>query len=151
MYKIYQVEYGDDLDIIANKEGSTIQELIDINGLNGRDLMAGELIIVPNRNNGSDMFIKYSVKNGDTLYMIAKDNGINIDLLALLNGLNKDDYIYPNQEIIIPKENVMIYITKKGDTIDTILNNFETSLEDLKKSNKIYLEEDQLIAYKRDN
>lgn len=151
MYKIYQVEYGDDLDIIANKVGSTVQELIEINSLNGRDIMAGELIIVPNRNNENDMFIKYIVKSGDTLYMIAKNNGVNINLLAILNGLNKDDYIYPNQEIIIPKENVMIYITKKGDTIDTILNKFGTTLEDLRKSNKIYLEEDQLIAYKRDN
>ena len=149
MYKIYQIEYGDTIEKIASKVGSTVEELNYINGLNGKEIFAGDLIIVPNKTNGNDMFVKYQIKNGDTLYMIAKNYGINADTLSILNGLNKDDYIYPNQEIIVPRENVMIYVTKEGDTMDTVLNNFDTNLEELKKqNNNIYLKEDQLLVYK---
>ena len=152
MYKIYQVEYGDDLDKIAFKVGSTIEELENINGLNGRNIMVGELIIVPNKNNMNEVYMKYQVKKGDTLYTIAKNYELDMDTLSSLNGLNKEDYIYPNQELIIPKENVQIYLTKKGDTIKKVLDNFNTTLDILQKdNNKIYLEEDQVIIYKRDN
>ena len=149
MYKIYQIEYGDTIEKIASKVGSTVEELNYINDLNGKEIFAGDLIIVPNKTNKNDVFVKYQIKNGDTLYMIAKNYGINADTLSILNGLNKDDYIYPNQEIIVPRENVMIYVTKEGDTMDTVLNNFDTNLEELKNQNSnIYLKEDQLLVYK---
>lgn len=152
MYKIYQVGYGDTIDVIATKVNSTVDELNKINGFDGTKIMMGDLIIVPNKKNNDDIFVKYQIKNGDTLYMIAKNYGINSNTLALLNGLNKDDYIYTNQEIIIPRENVKVYITKEGDTIDTVLNNFNTTIEELKKqNNNIYLEEDQLMVYKDNN
>ena len=151
MYKIYQVEYGDDLNKIASKVGSSIEELDNINGLNGRNIMVGELIIVPN-NKSNNIFMKYKIKNGDTLSLIADTYGVSVDTLAALNGLNKANYIYPNQEIIIPKENVNIYVTKKGDTIETLLNTFDTTLEKLQDNNKnIYLQEDQIVILKKDN
>lgn len=152
MYKIYQVEFGDTIDSIASKVGTTVEDLIKINGMNGNSLMAGDLIIVPNPNNNNEMFIKYNVQNGDTLYMIARNYNIDLDTLTSLNGLNKEDYIYPNQDLIIPKENINIYITKKDDTINTLLKNFNITYDDLLKNNdNIYLKEDQLIIYKKEN
>lgn len=154
MYKIYQVEFGDTIDSIASKVGTTVEDLIKINGMNGTSLMAGDLIIVPSPNSDSnnEMFIKYNVQNGDTLYMIARNYNIDLDTLTSLNGLNKEDYIYPNQEIIIPKENILMYVTKDGDTIQTILDNFNITLDKLMMdNNNIYLKEDQLIINKRDN
>lgn len=152
MYKIYQVGYGDTIEGIADMIGTSVEELIKINGFNGNKLTMGDLIIVPNKNNTNDIFIKYQIKNGDTLYMIAKNYSIDPKTLAILNGLDIDDYIYPNQEIMIPNSNIDIYITKKGDTVDTLLNNFNITIDKLKADNKdIYLEENQLIIYKRDN
>ena len=154
MYKIYQVEFGDTIDSIASKVGTTVEDLIKINGMNGNSLMAGDLIIVPSPNSDSnnEMFIKYNVQNGDTLYMIARNYNIDLDTLTSLNGLNKEDYIYPNQEIIIPKENILMYVTKDGDTIQTILDNFNITLDKfMMDNNNIYLKEDQLIINKRDN
>ena len=152
MYKIYQVGYGDTMESIADMVGTSVEELIKINGFNGNKLTMGDLIIVPNKNNTNDIFIKYQIKNGDTLYMIAKKYNVDPKTLAILNGLDIDDYIYPNQEIMIPNNNIDIYITKKGDTVDTLLNNFNITVDKLKSDNKdIYLEENQLIIYKRDN
>ena len=151
MYKIYQVGYGETIESIADMVGITIDELNEINGFNGKEVMMGDLIIVPNKNN-SEIFNKYLIKNGDTLYMIAKNYNVNPKTLAILNGLDMDDYIYPNQEIIIPNDNIDIYVTKNGDTMETLLNNFNTTLERLEKDNKnIYLQENQIIIHKRDN
>ena len=64
----------------------------------------------------NDYFTTYTVNSGDNLYAIARRYNINPTLLAALNGLNMDDYIYPNQKIMIPKSGYSFYITKDGDT-----------------------------------
>ena len=57
--------------------------------------------------NGTDDFNNkfeyYTISKGDSLYGIARRYNINPELLAGLNGLSMDDYIYPDQEILIPK------------------------------------------------
>lgn len=150
MYKIYQVEYGDTIDIIANKTSTTSDNIKKINGFNSdKDLVVGSLIIVPKNNN--EYFKTYIVQSGDSIYSIAKLYNIDPSTLLMLNGLNKSDYIYPNQELTIPSDDIDIYITKDGDTIDYIINNFGISAEELNKENeKIYVLEDQLIIHKKD-
>ena len=69
--------------------------------------------------------------------------------MALLNGLELNEYIYPDQELLVPKEGVRIYITKENDTIDEISNKTNISKEDLVNLNeKIIVVPDQLIIYK---
>ena len=93
----------------------------------------------------------YEIKKGDTLYQISKEYNVNTKLLAELNGLNLDDYIYPGQTILVPKKNVSYYITKEGDTLDTVSNIFDVSEKDILDDNEtIYLKEGQMIYYKRD-
>ena len=149
MYKIYQIEYGDTIDIIANKTGTTPQNIKDINGFTGdSDLVVGSLMIVPKKEN--QLFETYTVKQGDSIYSISREYNINPDTLLLLNGLKKDEYIYPNQELMIPSSDIMVYVTREGDTIDTILENFGIDADTLDSENdKIFLEEDQLIVHRK--
>ena len=99
----------------------------------------------------SPYYNSYEIKKGDTLYQISKEYNINTKLLAQLNGLDLDDYIYPGQILLIPKKNVSYYITKDGDTLDTVSNVFDISEKELVDSNKtIYLKEGQMIYFKRD-
>lgn len=65
----------------------------------------------------SPYYSLYEIKKGDSLYKISKEFNVNTKLLAELNGLNMDDYIYPQQVLLIPKRDVSYYITKDGDTI----------------------------------
>ena len=147
MYKIYQIEYGDTLDIIASKTNTTVDNLKTINGIDEDDIMVGNLIIVPS---GDELFESYIVKNGDTIYSISKTYDISFDTLLKLNGLNKDDYLYPGMEITIPRDNTNIYITKYNDTLGDILNNLNIDIATLmKENNKIYVTEDQLIVHKK--
>lgn len=150
MYKIYQIEYGDTLDTIASKTNTTVDDIKAINGIkDDTDIGAGNLIIVPNKVN--DFFTTYVVKNGDTLYSISRMYNIDADTLLKLNGLDKADYIYPNQEIIIPNEGVLAYITKTNDMISDVLNNLGVDLMTLaRENNKIYVLEDQLMVHKKE-
>ena len=94
MYKIYKVTTGDTLESIAKKFNTTVRELQDING---KDYISfGEMIIVPNNQN-DDWFDTYIVQKGDNLYAIAQKYNISLIDLLNINGLDKDDYIYPNQ------------------------------------------------------
>lgn len=151
MYKIYQIEYGDNLDTIAFKTNTTVDELKRINGIDDTyEIGVGNLIIVPN--NKDNIFTTYIVENGDTLYSIARALNIDVDLLVKLNGLNKGDYIYPNQEMIIPNKNVKLYITKENDTVANVLDVLGVDINTLaNENNKIFVVEDQLMVHKESN
>ena len=92
----------------------------------------------------------YKIKKGDTLYQISKKYNVNTKLLAELNGLNLDDYIYPDQELLIPKKDVSYYITKEGDTLSNICGMFNQDETDIINQNKtIYLSPGQMIFFKQ--
>ena len=100
-------------------------------------------------NDSGTYFEYYKIKSGDTLYAIAKKYNINPELLASLNGLNSNDYIYPDQMILIPKSSYSYYITKSGDTLDNVANIFNISVDDMLKQNEvIYLLDGQLLVKK---
>jgi membrane-bound lytic murein transglycosylase D len=98
----------------------------------------------------SPFYIVYKIKKGDTLYKISKEFNVNTKLLAELNGLNIDDYIYPEQMILVPKKNVSYYITKDGDTLDIVSKIFNVKQEDIILANEtIYLMPGQMIYYNK--
>ena len=91
----------------------------------------------------------YTIKSGDNLYQISKKYNINPELLSALNGLNLTDYIYPGQVLMIPKSGFSYYLTKSGDTLETVANTFDSSISQLLNDNKvIYLLDGQLLVKK---
>ena len=111
------------------------------------DIRKDEGIITPQ--NASNYFEYYVIKKGDTLYNIARKYNINPELLTSLNGLNDSDYIYPNEVLLIPKSNYSYYITKDGDTLDSVINLFGQDRENFFKNNKtIYLLSGQMLVNK---
>ena len=90
----------------------------------------------------------YTVKKEDTIYKIANNNNMDYNLLLKINGLEKDDYIYPNQTILLPRKDNNMYLTKKNDTIKSLLNNLNIDINKLLEyNNDIYLEEEQIIIF----
>lgn len=148
MYRVYQVQTGETLDSIANRFNTTVQNLKTINGIQNDSvfLRPGSFLIVPMVD---DRFTTYVVKKGDNLYAVAREYGVDYDLLLRLNGLEKTDIIYPNQEILIPNKNYKFYVTEEGDTLSSVANSVNLNPMDLVNQNEtIYLEQDQLIIYK---
>ena len=150
MYRIYQVEYGDTINSIARKTNTTSENIKNINGINNdSELVVGSLIIVPKES--EQLFKNYKVKQGDSIYSIAKFHNVDPDTLLLLNGLSKNEYIYPNQEIIIPDKDIIVYVTKSGDTVDGIITNLGIDANTFNKENgRIFVLEDQLVVHKKE-
>lgn len=98
--------------------------------------------------NETKYFDTYIIKEGDTLYDIAQKNNIDLNMLAQINGILTYDYLYPNQEIMIPKSNVKLYITKQGDTLQNVASSINQTLNNIVDNNSsIYLLPDQLLVY----
>lgn len=147
MYRIYQVESPDTLESIASKLNTDVETLKNINGIKGNvTLRPGSFLIVPMVD---DRFTKYIVQKGDNLYEIARRYDTNVDMITRLNGLENGEFIYPNQELLIPTKNYNFYMTKSGDTITSVASSLNTNVLDLLNQNEtLYLQEDQLVIYK---
>lgn len=144
MYDVYRIEVGDTIESIASMYGTTNEVIRRINP--NSSFGVGSSIVVPRINQYFEM---YNIEKGDSLYDIARRYNTDYNLLAMLNGLNVNDYIYPNTIIMVPKRNVKYYITKEGDTINSVNKLLGSDINKLlNENNNIYLREGQLIVYK---
>lgn len=151
----YIVEPGDTITSIAEKFKIRVEDLIRENNLqNTYFLVPGIELIIPSVNNNqninTEQFDYYVVSPGDNLYQIGLKYGLTAEVLSELNGLELNEYIFPNQKIKVPKQGVGVYITKEEDTLNMVANDLNISVEDLLRYNKnIYLLPGQLIIYQK--
>ena len=148
MYDIYTVLDGDTIDILQEKIGISKDDLYQLNGFSSDFvIMPGMQIVIPKRQDVN--FWYYTVKKGDNLYAIAKKYGVDYPVLLALNGLDKDDYIYPNQTIVIPREDINVYLTGMDDTLEKIMNRNHVDIQQfLKENENIYLKPEQIIVFR---
>lgn len=143
MYKIYKVKTGDTLESIARKFNTSVSNLQDINGFDY--ITMGQMIIVPNNTSG-EWFDTYVVQKGDNLYSLAQKYNVSLNDLLNINGLDKDNYIYPGQEILVPKSNVDVIITRGDETLVSASERLGLKSDDLLRQNEsIYLMPEQLL------
>lgn len=153
MYQIYKVEASDTLENIAQKFGISVEKLREINGLG--EIYTGGYILVPGQMTGqqmdtnSQLYTTYIVKQGDNVYAIAREYGVQYETLLSINGLNKNDYIYPNQQLLIPRSGSGIYVTKETDTLESLYDKYGNNWNSFLEQNKtIYVVPDQMITYR---
>lgn len=146
MYDTYVILSDDTIDSIASKFNTSPEIIYQLNGRN-LSIIPGNTLVVPKGNN--NLFDYYTVSKGDTLYKIASDNNMDPNLLAELNGINKTDYIYPNQTLLVPKPGTILYITAVGDTLSGVVKGLNVDINKLLSQNdNIYLQPEQLLIYK---
>ena len=146
MYDTYVIGENDTINTISSKFNTSPEVIYQLNGY-VLDIVPGNTLVVPRVT--SNYFDYYTVSKGDTLYKIAGANNIDADLLAQLNGINKSDYIYPNQTLLIPKSGSILYFTASGDTLAEVAKGFNIGVDKLISQNdNIYLQPEQLIVYK---
>ncbi len=150
MYDNYTIKEGDTLESLANNFSVPVFDIISVNNLlDIYELPVGKTIKIPILSNRA--FDYYTVKRGDTLYGIAQKFNIRPNMLLMLNGISNNEYIYPNQQIIVPKEDIVVYYTKNGDSIESIVkeNNID-SRNLLNYNEQIYVVPNQLLLFKRE-
>lgn len=139
----YVVKKGDTLWSIARAYGLTVDKLKSLNNLTSNNLTIGDSLIVKDssgnidNSSSADNNKYYIVKKGDSLYSIARRNNMTVDELKSLNNLTSNILSIGQKLIISSGSNVPnnVYVVKKGDTLWSIANNFNVSVNDLKNAN----------------
>ena len=169
----YTVVSGDSLYAIARKTGTSIQDLLSLNGLNLNSVIhPGQVLQLSNayeststeetvtstqgtasseETTTSGNAQMYYVHQGDTLYRIARNNGISLSTLLEWNQLSVDSPIYPGQGLIVSygsssssaesntttQSSESTYTVKAGDGLWRIAKNHGLTLDELKSMNQL--------------
>jgi LysM repeat protein len=132
-----------------------------LNYLTNTNLSIGQVIRIPEfyfdmDNMSLPNYFNYTVKKGDSLYKIAKDNNIDINTLKKDNALTSDVLSVGQiirirlksgetldveecigEDFELPKKNYVTYTVKKGDSLYKIANKYKTSVSELLELNNL--------------
>lgn len=133
----YIVQKGDSLCSIANKFNMTVSELKNLNNLTNNLLSIGQVLKIKNSSNNGKK--TYTVQKGDSLWVIANKYGITTEELKSYNNLTSN-LLSIGQVLKIPQGKTStenIYTVKKGDSLWTIANRYNTTVEKIKVLNNL--------------
>lgn len=132
---IYTVQKGDSLWAIANKYGTTVDNLKKANNLSTNNLSIGQTLIIPSTNVPGQTEITYVVKKGDSLWAIANKYDTTVDKIKSTNNLSSNT-LSIGQTLIIPSTSSFTnYTVQKGDSLWVIANKYNTTVDNIKKLN----------------
>lgn len=95
----YVVKSGDSLYSISRKYGVSVDELMSVNNLKSTVLSVGQVLKIPN--SGEVTNVIYTVKKGDSLWSIAKNNKTTVDAIVKLNNLSNAN-LSIGQKLLLP-------------------------------------------------
>ena len=133
----YIVQKGDSLWSIASKFNMTVSELKNLNNLTNNLLSIGQVLKI--KDSSSNGETTYTVQKGDSLWVIANKYGITTEELKNYNNLTSN-LLSIGQVLKIPQGKTStenIYTVKKGDSLWTIANKYNTTVEKIKVLNNL--------------
>ena len=153
-YRTYVVQRGDTLTYIASRFKTTVDELVKLNDLSNPNLIyVGEILKIPTIKDikrtasvSEHMHtLTYVVRDGDTLTSIAKRFHTTVNQIAKLNNISDENLIYIGQVLKIETSASSSlersfsgsYVVKSGDTLSSIANRFDTTVNELVRLNNI--------------
>ncbi|MCM1538136.1 MAG: LysM peptidoglycan-binding domain-containing protein [bacterium] len=89
-YFEYVVRSGDTLWQLAQRYGTTVDAIRNLNGLSGTNLSIGQILKIPSATAAPAPYFEYTVRSGDTLWLLAQRYGTTVDAIKNLNGLRSD-------------------------------------------------------------
>jgi LysM repeat protein len=169
--QIHVVKPGDTLSEIARRHGLAVDELKRLNGLNSSRLKIGQKLALtraaaPPAPRGGKIASanppaakdrksaasagSYRVRNGDSLYSIARRHNLTVDQLKQANGLT-GNHLKVGQRLALsgstPTEPVIAkpaqrsasdtHVVRKGETLSSIARRHGMAVEDLKRINDL--------------
>ena len=80
----YTVQAGDSLWKIAQRYGTTVEAIMQLNGLTSSNLQIGQVLRIPV---SQSPYVEYTVRAGDTLWELARRYGTTVEAIMQANGL----------------------------------------------------------------
>jgi LysM repeat protein len=96
----YVVRAGDTLWRLSQRYGTTVAELKRLNNLTSDDLNIGQVLKIPTGQAPS--YFEYTVRAGDTLWLLSQRYGTTVDAIKSLNGLT-GNLLNIGQVLLIPR------------------------------------------------
>ncbi len=96
----YVVRAGDTLWRLSQRYGTTVAELKRLNNLLSDDLNIGQVLKIPTGQAPS--YFEYTVRAGDTLWLLSQRYGTTVDAIKSLNGLT-GNLLNIGQVLLIPR------------------------------------------------
>ena len=132
----YVVKKGDSLYRIAAQYGTTVAELKRLNNLTSNTLSIGQVLKLPSTSTAISN--TYTVKSGDSLWSIANRYNTTVNELKSLNNLTSNT-LSIGQILKLPSTTTTTktYIVKAGDSLWSIANKNNTTVDALKSLNNL--------------
>jgi len=153
------VEKGQTLFSISKKSGCTVNQIRDWNDLKSNKVTVGQKLRIDSTSIVStdgetiepvkkeqtktvkSRHLTHTVKAGETLFQIAKNNNCTVDDIRNWNNLESNN-IHPDQKLIIGEgsskatsSKPIYYKVKAGETISDIADEFDCTVKQLKQKN----------------
>jgi peptidoglycan endopeptidase LytF len=157
----YTVKSGDSLWAIANRYNTTVAKLQQLNNISGSLIYPGQVLKVsedsaqkpnpPAPNPSNPGTSTYTVKSGDSLWVIANKFNMTVAQLQQLNNLS-GSLIHPGQVLKVKGEpaknpdppapnpsnpSTTTYTVKSGDSLWAIANKFNMTIAQLQQLNNL--------------
>jgi membrane-bound lytic murein transglycosylase D len=178
-WKRHTVRNGDVLGALAERYRTTVSLIKSVNAIRGNTIRAGQTLVIPvarkelsryrlsssqrlaqlqNRERAGTR-VEYQVREGDTLWDIARRYDIGVTQLAQWNGMAPRDPLKPGRKLVIwtrSEEKVSAinpadfvhpfekttnqrigYTVRSGDSLARISQRFRVSIDNLKRWNRL--------------
>jgi len=141
----YTVQAGDNLTRIARKFNLQVETIKSFNQLRSDNIHQGQTLKIPPAGKETPVStspIDYTVTRGDTLTSIASRFGTTVREIEQHNDLSSDR-LYVGQELTVPQGTSSIetqpreYTIRRGDTLTSIANRFNTTIAQLRRHNDL--------------
>lgn len=129
----YRVRPGDSLYSIAKQFNTTVDELKRANNLTNNFISVNQELKIPSKIEEETQL--YTVKSGDTLYSIAKENNTTVQNIKNANNLTSD-ILTIGTKLIIPTPETT-YVVKPGDNLYQIARKYGTTVDNIKALNNL--------------
>lgn len=137
----HTVRRGDTLYKISQQYGVTVSSIRSANGLSSDDIYPGQTLTI-RTTDGSSTSGSYTVRSGDTLYLIAQRHGVSVAQLKSANGL-AGDTIHVGQKLTIPNGvkatppsgQSSSYTVRRGDSLYRIAEAHGVTVASLRQAN----------------